>query len=180
MALIAVINMVIVAFDLSYVPLRDFYLSGQVTVGGINTAYVQFAGIKLDLLPESASEFITQYDVVKGILPNRDTEEYLAKVEQLEQEIVANGVDSPNANALFGDIRRRSIEIVQTNAFSQANKTGNLERIKNKMRSHVPNQDNSAKSSFWRFWTPAHFRGRVAAEIAFFETEIKPLFETNY
>ena len=180
MALIAVANLVIVAFDLSYVPLRDFYLSGQITVGKINTAYVQYAGIKLDLLPEPVSEFITRYDIVKGILPNRDTEEYLTKVAQLEQELAVNGVDSPNANALFGDIRRRSIEIIQTDAFSEAGKTGSLERIKNKMRSHLPNEDNSAKASFWRYWTPAHFQGKVAREIAFFETELKPLFETNY
>ena len=180
MALIAVINLLVVAFDLSYVPLRDFYLSGQVTLGGINTAYVEFAGIELDLLPEPASEFITRYDVVKGIIPNRDTEEYLTKVAQLEQEIAVNGVQSPNANALFGDIRRRSIEIIQTDAFSEANKTGSLERIKNRMRAHVPNQDNSAKTSFWRYWTPAYFDGKVAEELAFFNTEIKPLFATNY
>ncbi|MEL6493525.1 MAG: hypothetical protein AAFQ41_00180 [Cyanobacteria bacterium J06623_7] len=180
MALIAVINLSIVAFDLSYVPLRDFWLSGQVTVGGINTAYVKYAGIELDFLPEPASEFITQYDVVKGIIPNRDTEEYLDKVEQLKQELAANGVDSPNANALFGDIRRRSIEIIQTDAFSEANKTGSLERIKNRMRSHILNQNNSAKTSFWRFWTPANFAGQEAAEIEFFTRELQPLFETNY
>ena len=180
MALIAVANLIFVTFDLSYVPLRDFWLSGQVTIGGINTAYVQYEGVELNLLPEFVSNFITQYDVVKGIVPNRDTEEYLSKVEQLEQEIATNGVATPNANALFGDLRRRSIEIVQTDAFSEANKTGSLERIKNKMRSHLPNRDNSAKTSFWRFWTPANFQGRVAEELAFFESEIEPLFETNY
>ncbi|MEL6500214.1 MAG: hypothetical protein AAFQ23_02255 [Cyanobacteria bacterium J06623_1] len=180
MALIAVVNLAIVAFDLSYVPLRDFWLSGQVTVGGINTAYVQLKGIEFDLIPEGASEFITQYDVVKGIVPNRNTEEYLAKIEELEQELALNGVASPNANALFGDIRRRSIEIIQTNPFAEAGKTGNLERIKNKMRSHIPNRDNSAKTAFWRYWTADYFTGKVAEEIAFFESEIKPLFKTNY
>ena len=180
MALIAVLNLLIVVFDLSYVPLRDFWLSGQVTIGGINTAYVKYSGIELDLLPEPVSEFITQYDVVKGIIPNRDTEEYLEKVEQLKREIAVNGVASPNANALFGDIRRRSIEIIQTDAFSEAGKTGSLERIKNRMRSHIPNQDNSAKTSFWRFWTPANFEGKEAAELEFFTTELQPLFETNY
>ena len=180
MALLAVINLLVVAFNLSYVPLRDFWLSGRVTIGGINTAYIQYEGIKLDLLPENVSKFITQYDVVKGIIPNRDTEEYLAKVEQLEQELIINGVDSPMSNALFGDLRRRSIEIVQTNPFAEANKTGNIERIKNRMRSHLPNQNNSAKTAFWRFWTPAHFEGKVAQELAFLKTEIEPLFETNY
>lgn len=180
MALIAVINLVIVAFDLSYIPLRDFWLTGQVTVGGINTAYVQYQGIKLDLLPKNVSQFITQYDAIKGIIPNRDTQEYLAKVTQLEAEISADGVISPAANDLLGDLRRRSLEIIQTDAFSEANKTGNLERIKSKMRSHLPNKNNSAKSSFWSFWTPANFDGKAAEELAFFNTEIKPLVETNY
>lgn len=180
MALIAVINLLIVGFDLSYIPLRDFWLLGQVTIGEIKTAYGQLPGIELDLLPENVSKSITQYDVVKGIIPNRDTQEYLAKVEQLKLELATNGVDSAKAKTLFGDIRRRSIEIVQTNAFAEANKTGNLERIKNRMRSHLPNQDNSAKAAFWRFWTPDYFKGRVAEEMTFFETEIKPLLETNY
>lgn len=180
MAFIAVINLLIVGFDLSYIPVRDFWLLGQVTIGEIKTAYGQLPGIELDLLPENVSKLITQYDVVKGIIPNRDTQEYLAKVEQLKLELATNGVDSAKAKTLFGDIRRRSIEIVQTNAFAEANKTGNLERIKNRMRSHLPNQDNSAKAAFWRFWTPDYFKGRVAEEMTFFETEIKPLLETNY
>ena len=180
MALLATINLIVVAFNLSYVPLRDFWLSGKVILGGIDTAYIQYRGVELDLLPENISRFITQYDVVKGIIPNRDTEEYLDQVRQLEQELIVNGVDSPTANALFGDLRRRSIEIIQTDAFSEANKTANLERIKSRMRSHLPNQNNSAKTSFWRFWTPANFRGRLTQELAFLETEIVPLFETNY
>ena len=180
MALVAVINLAIVTFDLSYVPLRDFWLSGQVTVGGMNSAYIKFDGIKLDLIPQNVSQFIIQYDAFKGIIPHRDTEEYLDKVEQLRQELAANGVDSPSAKTLFGDLRRRSIEIIQTDAFSEANKTGNLERIKNRMRSHLPNKENSAKTAFWRYWTAAHFQGKVIQELGFFDTEIKPLFATNY
>lgn len=180
MALVAVINLLIVGFDLSYIPLRDFWLSGQVTLGAINTAYGKLPGIKLDLLPENISQLITQYDVVKGIIPNRDTQEYLAKVEQLELELTTNAVDSPQAKSLFGDLRRRSIELIQTNAFAEANKTGNLERIKHKMRSHLPNPDNSAKVAFWRFWTPDYFKGKLAEEIAFFTREIQPLLATNY
>lgn len=180
MALVAVLNLAIVAFDLSYVPLRDFWLSGQVTVVGIKTAYLKLDGIKLDLLPQEVSQFIIQYDLVKGIIPNRDTTEYLEKVAQLKQELSTNGLDTPKANNLLGDIRRRSIEIVQTDAFSEANKTGNLERIKNRMRSHLPNQDNSAKTAFWQYWTPANFEGKIAQELEFFTKEIQPLFETNY
>lgn len=180
MALVAVINLVIVGFDLSYVPLRDFWLSGRVTVGRINTAYIKLDGIELDLLSETASQLATRYDAIKGIVPNRDTEEYLAKIAELKAELPIGGVNSPKAKNLFGDIRRRSIEIVQTDPFAEANKTGNLERIKNKMRSHIPNKDNSAKTSFWKYWTPENFDGKVADELAFFEREIEPLFQTNY
>ena len=179
MALLAVINLTIVAFNLSYVPLRDFWLSGRVTLGGINSAYIKLDGIKLELLPQNVSQFITQYDAVKGIIPNRDTEEYLDRVEQLK-ELAVNGIDSPLANSLLGDLRRRSIEIIQTDAFAEANKTGNLERIKSKMRSHLPNRDNSAKTAFWRFWTLERLQGQVSEELEFFDTEIRPLFETNY
>ena len=179
-ALVAVINLIIVGFDLSYVALRDFWLSGQVTVGGIKSAYIKLDGLKLDLLSANVSQFITQYDAVKGIIPNRDTEEYLAKVEELKTELALNKVDSPKAKNLLGDIRRRSIEIIQTDAFSEANKTGNLERIKNKMRSHIPNKNNSAKTAFWRYWTVDNFQGQVIQELNFFEQEIEPLMKTNY
>lgn len=180
MALVAVINLTFVAFDLSYIPLRDFWLSGEVTIGRIKTAYVQLDGVELDLIPENISRFITQYDVVKGIIPNRDTSEYLDKVDQLKQELAINNIDSPVAKNLLGDLRRSSIEIIQTDAFSEANKTGNLERIKNKMRSHLPNKDNSAKAAFWQYWTPANFQANTAAELDFFDTEIRPLMATNY
>lgn len=182
MAFVATLNLLIVMFDLTYVPLRDFWLSGEVTVGSIKTAYIQLEGIELDLLSDSMSKLITSYDVIKGIEPNRDTEEYLAKVEQLKTELLVNEneVDSPTAIALMGDLRRRSIEIIQTDAFSEANKSGNLERIKNRMRLHLPNNNNSSKTAFWRFWTPDHFRNQKEAELDFFTQEIEPLFATNY
>ena len=180
MATLAAINLLVVAFDLSYIPLRDFWLTGKVTVAGINTAYVQYSGIELDLLPQPVSDLITQYDAVKGIIPNRDTEEYLSKVDELSVELATAGEVTPTANALLGDLRRRSIEIIQTDAFSEANKTGNLERIKNRLRSHLPNQENSAKMSFWRFWSSPNFADDIDGELAFFNSKIRPLFETNY
>ncbi|BAZ46849.1 hypothetical protein NIES4102_38900 [Chondrocystis sp. NIES-4102] len=180
MAMIAVANLIIVGFDLSYVPLRDFWHSGQVTVGGINSAYLKLDGIELDLIPESVSQIVTKYDAVKGIIPNTNTTEYLAKVDQLQQALTTNDLNSPLVNNIMGDLRRRSLEIIQTNAFSQAHKTANLERIKNRMRSHIPNRDNTAETAFWLFWTPVHFEGKVDQEFEFFQREIQPLMARNY
>ena len=182
MALVATINLCVVAFDASYVTLRDFWLSGQVRIGDIKTAYVELEGIKLDLIPQNISDFILQYDVVKGIVPHRDTEDYLAKVELLKRELAtnSNNIESKTVNDLLGDLRRKSIEIIQTNPFAEANKTGNLERIKNKMRAYLPNADDSAKQAFWKFWTPDYFLKNPTEELEFFDREIEPLFATNY
>ncbi len=181
MALIAVLNLTLVAFDLSYVPLRDFWLSGQVKLGSIKSAYIETQGIKLDLIPQNVSELITQYDRVKGIEPHRDTEAYLAQFELLKQTLAqGNSADSPEVNRILGNLRRKSIEIIQTNPFAEANKTGNLERIKNKMRAYLPNPEDSSKQAFWQFWTPAYFAQNPQRELEFFDTELKPLFATNY
>ncbi|GAB4536563.1 MAG: hypothetical protein Tsb0014_24450 [Pleurocapsa sp.] len=180
MALIATINLCLVIFDITYIPLRDFWFSGQVRVGNIRSAYITTKGIKVDIIPENISNFITQYDDVKGIVPNKDTEQYLAKFEQLKQELENNNIESPGSVKILGDLRRLSMEMVQTNPFAEANKTGNLERVKNKMREHIPNHENSAKQAFWQFWTPVYLQGRVEEQLSFFDKEIKPLIASNY
>ena len=182
MALIAIVNFCLVIFDLTYVPLRNFWFSGQIRVGNVRSAYITTEGIKLDIIPENISAIITKYDDVKGIVPNKDTEEYLATVERLKAELANNNndVNSAIATDILGDLRRLSIEMVQTNPFAEANQTGNLERIKNRMREHIPNHQNSAKQAFWQFWTPIYLQGRVEEQLAFFDKEIEPLIDSNY
>ncbi len=181
MAIIATLNFLLVIFDLSYVPLRDFWLNGQVKLGAIRSAYIQTKGIKLDLIPPQLSKIILQYDDVKGIVPHRTTEAYIAKVEELEQELNNNNNwDNPAVTNILGDLRRRSIEMIQTDPFAEAGKSGNLERIKNIMREHLPNAENSSKQAFWQFWTVDHLQNRWSEELTFFDQKIKPLLATNY
>ncbi|MDJ0577691.1 MAG: hypothetical protein QNJ65_21345 [Xenococcaceae cyanobacterium MO_234.B1] len=181
MAIIATLNFLLVIFDLSYVPLRDFWLNGQVKLGAIRSAYIQTKGIKLDLIPPQLSKIILQYDDVKGIVPHRTTEAYIAKVEELEQELNNNNNwDNPAVTNILGDLRRRSIEMIQTDPFAEAGKSGNLERIKNIMREHLPNAENSSKQAFWQFWTVDHLQNRWEEELTFFDQKIKPLLATNY
>ena len=180
MALIAVINLLLVIFDLSYIPLRDFWLHGQVRLGNIKSAYVNIPGIELDVIPKDVSQFILQYDAVKEIVPYRTTEQYLSKVAQLEQTLAINSINSPEVTLMLSDLRRRSIEIIQNDPFAEAGKSGNLERIKNMMREHLPNQEQSSKQAFWQFWSVSHLQNNTTAELLFFDREIKPLLETNY
>ncbi len=180
MALIAVINLILVIFDLSYVPLRDFWLHGQLKVGGFKTAYISTPSITLDLVPREVSQFVLQYDVVKGIVPHRTTDQYLTKVSELESKLIEHEIDSPEVAPILSDLRRRSMEMIQNNAFEEASKTGNLEKLKNIMRMHLPNDANSSKQAFWQFWSSAHLQGNSAQEIKFFNQKIKPIIETNY
>jgi hypothetical protein len=180
MAIIAVVNLLLVIFDLSYVPLRDFWLHGQVRLGNLKSAYVNIPGIKLDIIPVNVSEFVLQYDAIKGITPNRTTENYLEKVASLEKQLETNNLNSPEITPLLSDLRRRSIEIIQNDAFAEAGKSGNLERIKNIMREHLPNAENSARQAFWQFWSVNYLQKNTIAELKFFNQEIKPILETNY
>lgn len=181
MALIAVINLILVIFNLTYVPLRDFWFSGQVRVGSIKSAYITLEGIELDLIPPDISRFIIQYDAFKGIVPHRDTETYLATVDRLETALANNSdLKSKAVTDILGDLRRHSIELIQSNPFAEANKIGNLERIKNRIRERVPNQDNSAKQAFWQFWNPDRLKNNLEEELAFFDTKIRPLIAANY
>jgi len=169
MAVLAVANLLLVLFDLSYIPLRDFWLQGKIKVFGLT--------LETPLPP------ITQwYDPIKDIEPNRDTDQYLEKVNELEIQINQTGVGSPQVEQILKDLRRQSEEIVDTNPFQAANKTGALEKIKNRMRQHVFNsKDASAKASFRQFWSQDNLKTKgLKQELAFFKSDIRPLFETNY
>ena len=180
MAILAVLNLLLVLFDLSYVPLRDFWLHGNIRFASIRSAYINVPGIEVDVIPQDVSQFILQYDRVKGIVPHRSTTTYLAKVARLEEELQTTPLDSPKIAPLLSDLRLRSLEMIQNDPFEEAGKSGNLERLKNRMREHHPNEEQSSKQAFWQFWSVSHLQDNTAAELAFFNREIKPLIETNY
>ena len=56
MALVATLNLLLVLFDLSYVPLRDFWLQGNIRLGNFMAGFIEFEGIKLDIVPSSFSQ----------------------------------------------------------------------------------------------------------------------------
>lgn len=154
MATIATFNLCLVAFDLTYVPWRDFYLRR---------------------LPQ-----ITQiYDPIKGIEPHRETANYLEKVDALEEKVSRTGLKSPQANAQLEDLRRLSREMIDSNPFAAVGKSGTLEKIKNRMRDRIGQE--SAKQSFATFWSQSYLTNRGwKQEINFFNQQIRPLIATNY
>ncbi|MBD2446763.1 hypothetical protein H6G76_06195 [Nostoc sp. FACHB-152] len=154
MALIATINLGLVAFDLSYVPWRDFYLRNFPKLTSI-------------------------YDPVKGIEPHRETQNYLKQVDALEEQIDQTGLTSPQVKTKLEELSRLSAEMIDSNPFAGIGKSGTLEKIKNRMRDRIGN--NSAKQSFATFWSQAYLSQKGwNQERDFFNQKISPLITTNY
>ena len=148
MAAIALINLTLVLFDLSYIPYRDQYLR---------------------VFPELTEWYGERF---KGIEPERTTVAYLGLVDSLESENIED------SEALLAQLRERSAAIVDEDPFAVAGKSGTLERIKNLMRDRF--QEDSSKAAFNQFWSEDYLQTNTAEKLAFFDSEIRPLMNTNY
>jgi hypothetical protein len=154
LAIIALLNLGLVFFDLSYITWRRYYF--------------WYAPI------------ITQiYDPVKGIEPNQKTQTYIDKVKELKAAIPTNGLTSETTQKLFQELQVSSQQMLDADPFSIAQKTGVLDKIRNRMRHHMNQQ--SAKTAFVKFWDVQNFKARSwQSEIDFYETQIQPLIVSNY
>lgn len=155
MAIVVLVNLGLVLFDLSYVPWRDYYLR---------------------VFPKATLWYGEQF---KGIEPHYFTVNYLQTVDRLENQVAATGLESPQAAALLAELRNQSIEMVDENPFDLSNKSGTLERIKNRMRQRT--KAKSSKEAFTVFWSADYLKqAGWLSSIQFFDRSIRPLISTNY
>lgn len=166
MVAIAAANLGLVGFDMTYVGLRDFWLRGVVSVGPVS--------FQVPVPP------ITQwYDPLKGIEPHRDTEQYLKSVQDLEASLLQSGLESPPVEVALKELQEASSKMIDSNWFEVAGKSGNLEKIKNRMRDRMDIK--SSRQSFEAFWSRDYLKDKgVEKELKFFNDKIKPLLTTNY
>ncbi|WP_414569197.1 hypothetical protein [Nostoc sp. CCY 9925] len=154
MAILATVNLSLVLFDLSYVHWRDLYL-------------------------QKLPQIVHIYDPIKGIEPHRDTKKYLETLDALQEQVSQTGLQSPEVKNRLEEITRLSNEMIDTNPFAGANKSGTLEKIKNRMRDRTDKE--SAKQSFAIFWSQPYLTQQGwLQEINFFNQRIRPLIATNY
>lgn len=155
MAAVALVNLTLVVGDLSYIRFRDLYLR---YLPAVTTWYGE---------------------TFKGIEPNRFTTHYLETVDQFEEQVAQTGITSSAAQSILADLQGQSEAMISEDPFQAANRSGNLEQIKNKMRDRI-NVD-SATEAFDVFWSYDHMNEEgFTQEIAFFNQEIRPLVETNF
>ena len=156
MAAIALINLILVLFDLSYIRFRDQYLR---------------------VLPEPTIWYGERF---KGIEPERTTVGYLALVDELTAQLNEPALDQQTRARILAQLTEQSAIIVDENPFEVAGKSGTLERIKNILRDRQ--DEESSKAAFREFWDLDNFTDaqQGQATLDFFDREIRPLMNTNY
>lgn len=196
-ALWAALNLVLVAFDLTYVPLRTFWL--QRNLYPIPSA--PFA-LPLTWLPD-----VTPWvDPIKGIEPHRETSAYLRQFQELDQVLSqplaaaapsapvparpptrAGGAADSGAPGSLTPLQRQrlqrqmeaTLQMLETNPFQASEASGTLEKIKGRLRRRA--DLDSAKAATQRLLSPEWLALHPwSQERRFWSNQVLPLVATNY
>lgn len=183
---VLLVNLLLVLFDATYLwripyanmTFRDIYLEYAP-----DWFHYQYTEEELAKNPDRVhGPPLLLYDPYKGIEKHRFTIEYMKTVKQVEQILAEQGPEDPfppEALPLLEELRGQSVEMINEDPFTFANKSGTLEIIKNRIRERKG--DESAKDSFREFWTEENLSRENRAEaFAFFDREIRPLMSQNY
>ncbi len=154
-AIVAAANFGLILFDLTYIPWRDFYFRR---------------------LPPLLHQ---TYDRVKGIEPNRETQEYLQAVEGLRAIVEAKGIGAAEVEPRLEELRQLSTTLIDENPFQVAGKTIALARIKKEMRDRMNAE--SATDAFDRFWNRRYLtEEKWSSAMSFYDRKIRRRLEINY
>ncbi len=172
-AIWATLNLLWVVFDLSYVPLRSFWLQRNL----YPLPAVPLA-VPLTFLPD-----VTPWvDPIKGIEPHRETRAYVAAFDALDQAMANHRPGQPVSPAQRKLLQRQvrlTSEMIETNPFLSSGGSGTLERIKNRLRDRAGNP--SARQAAGRLLGPDWLATRSwDRERRYWRERILPLVETNY
>ena len=170
LALIAAANLSWIIFDISYVPLRNFWVHRNFYPLPSSSLMVP-----LPWLPEVTS----LYDPVKGIRPHRDTELYIQHFNQLDKTAAREGINSPAAHQLRLEHVMLTSQIIDENPFVSSGNVGTLEKLKNQLRARA-GMDSAKQAA-------AHLLGNTylnkidwQQERQFWRQKILPLVASNY
>jgi hypothetical protein len=182
-ALWAALNLVLVAFDLTYLPLRSFWLQR-------NLCPIPSLPLVLPLgwLPD-----VTPWvDPLKGIEPHRETQAYLKAFDQLDRAMdrrpsnyagggngIGNGGVSPEQRQLLARQLALTVQMIDVNPFLASGGTATLETIKDRLRHRA--QLDSAKAATAALLDPARLAlVGWSGERQFWRQQVLPLVATNY
>ncbi|MFN3604692.1 MAG: hypothetical protein ACK4UJ_08290 [Leptonema sp. (in: bacteria)] len=181
--IVAFFNLLLVLFDALYLYKLPYYH------GTLRDLLLYYYPNRL----KESFDPIALWDPIKGIEPHRFNVEYESNYEELKRlynELVGSQPQvQKEIEKQIEEIQKKlidlSIDMIDKKSvesyFFLANKNGVLEKIKNKIKKHLPNEANSAKESFRQFFSKENLNpDRREAELLFFDTEIMPLLRENY
>ena len=169
-AMAAALNLVWVIFDVSYIPLRNFWL--QRNLYPLPTLPLV---VPLPWLPN----ITPAYDRIKGIEPHLDSRAYLDQFGALDQALLKAGPSDHSIEPLLSKQLELTLRMIESNPFLNSGNTGALEKIKNRLRSHAGLE--SARASASLLLSAAHLDARDwERERLFWQRQILPLVEINY
>lgn len=155
-AILAVINLLLGLFNLSYIPVRDFYL-------------------------RQVPSLVVVYDPIKGIEPHPDTERYLKTADKLTAELhqPQNELTAPKVEDLLTSLSIQSQTMLDENPFMASGKFGTFAKVQRRMQQHIGSE--YAREAFQTFWSSEYlFATDWESELEFFNSQIAPLISTNY
>ncbi len=172
MALWAAVNLLWVGFDLTYIPLRNFWL--QRTLYPLPSLPLR---LPLPFLPDVTP----LVDPIKGIEPHRETQAYLEQFQRLDQALLQGPPGRPTAEQerLLARQVKLTQQMIDSNPFLAANASGTLEKIKNllRQRSDQSSAKQAAATLLGPDWLERHPWG---GERIFWQEKVLPLVATNY
>jgi hypothetical protein len=148
------LNLLLVFFNLTYIPLRQIYLS-----------YVP--------------ALVELYDPVKAIEPQPVTETYLTEIATARSRISQFGLIDDATETTLANLRRQSKTLIAENPFLASGQVTAFARLKRRIQTFTGAK--SADQAFQQFWQ-ADYLNRVGWPQAnqFLQQKIVPLLEQNY
>lgn len=152
--LVILVNLVLVLFNLTYIPLRQIYLRYLPSVVRI-------------------------YDPVKGIEPHPVTQSYLKAIAQVRSQVQQFGLESATTQAALTNLQQLSTPLVEENPFLGSGQAANFARLKRRMQQYT--DTTSAQAAFDQFWQ-REYLSQIGWESVdeFLLTQIEPLLQQNY
>ncbi|MEX0589223.1 MAG: hypothetical protein WD136_08195 [Cyanobium sp.] len=169
----ASINLLWVAFDITYIPLRTFWLQRNL---------YPFPSMPL-VVPLTVLPDVTPLmDPIKGIEAHRETQAYLQQFQQLDGSLKALPAGRPlqaQQVALLARQAQLTAQLIDGNPFLSSGASGTLEIIKNRLRQRADRD--SARQASTMLLSPAWIQANGwSSERRFWNGQILPLVATNY
>ncbi|QEY31382.1 hypothetical protein EVJ50_03055 [Synechococcus sp. RSCCF101] len=166
----AALNFALVLFDLSYVPLRAFWLQRNL---------YPLPSVPLSIPMPFLPDVTPWYDPVKGIEPHRDTTAYIAAFEEMDRSLLEEGISTERARRLRDRQLQLTDRMIDENPFLVSGNAGTLEKFKNRLRDRAGLD--SAKDSAAALLADGRLEGQGwQEERRFWNDELIPLVAINY